>query len=185
MDRTAQIVVPITRGLGLAGVGLILGFQASYPLVLYPAMFSIKSPVLSARARLHLWSKSFDAGKASMLTLIPLTSASLAISAFLAPPTHAFLNPGFVARHRLGFLVTAAALTFVNLPYTAFFILPRVARLKKVEKMIAKEDGEVHGSAELEVDTDPLLMEWLALHAVRVVLAFGALVATVTEAVSV
>ena len=75
MDHSTSSLLPVARGLGLAGAGLILGLQSSIPLFIYPALYTVKT--LSPRDRLHLWSKTFDAGKASMLTLIPLTTVTL------------------------------------------------------------------------------------------------------------
>lgn len=72
-----------------------------------------------------------------MLTLIPLSSISLGLSSYFASPALG-LNASFVARHRRVVLASAALLTLANLPFTAAFILPRVYRLKKIEKAVLK-----------------------------------------------
>ncbi|KAK4704003.1 hypothetical protein P7C70_g2209, partial [Phenoliferia sp. Uapishka_3] len=159
-------VLPFTRSVGLLGTGLAAGLMSSLIVWTYPAMYT--APGLSPRHRLHLWSKVFDAGKASMFTLIPISTLCLGVSAYLSSPSITF-DPGFVARHRRTVLAIGAALTFANLPFTGLVILPKVEKLKEIENEVLARDGDFDRKADLEVETDPLLMEWLALHSVRVI----------------
>ncbi|KAI5476183.1 hypothetical protein MNV49_000344 [Pseudohyphozyma bogoriensis] len=165
-----------TRLIGTVGAGVMAGLQISAPLWSFPALFAAP---LSPKGRLIWWSKFFDNGMASVLVLIPLSTASFLISAYYTPDPSPYPSSTFIQRKSRAILLASAGLMFGILPYTMAFLQPINSKLKATEKELIKS-GEAKSTA---VDTDSLIKRWLTLHNVRAVMSTTSLALAVAELV--
>lgn len=128
-----------------------------------------------------MFNRLFNHGKKIIVPLLLISIISLSLASYLSvSPTSREIIPGLLPlittnrRTTLGF---SAFLVFLNLPYTARFVLAGVKELSEAEK----RNGEPR---EAEADTDRLIKTWMMHHNARLVLVFGALVLSVLEGIA-
>lgn len=73
-----------------------------------------------------------------MQTIVPISSVSFALAAFLSAPPALYLPTNIISRNRRATLSLSAILLFSSIPYTYMIIIPRVERLKRIERAIVK-----------------------------------------------
>ncbi|KWU47046.1 hypothetical protein RHOSPDRAFT_31179 [Rhodotorula sp. JG-1b] len=127
--------------------GITTGLLLVNPLIAVPALFAAP---LSARTRLHVWSR-LEAESSSLVgSLLPLLSGSLALCALLARSVErdATTTPrgreeGWISRflvtvaeNRRSLFVLAAILTLALRPYSFGLLTPRIEALKAEERRL-------------------------------------------------
>ncbi|GAA6003678.1 uncharacterized protein JCM10292_000682 [Rhodotorula paludigena] len=126
--------------------GLVTGLIAAWPLVIVPALFSAPHP---SKLRLHAWSSLHDRATLANAHLMPLLTASLALSALVARSAASDLGsatqdaahglrfvPLIVQSNRRALFIVAASLALALRPYSFGVLAPRVEALKAEERRL-------------------------------------------------
>ncbi|GAA5983291.1 hypothetical protein JCM10908_000227 [Rhodotorula pacifica] len=130
--------------------GIASGLLLAGPLVAIPALFA--APSLSARSRLHVWSRLEAESTALVGSILPLLTGSLALCALLAQsasPSRARSDyyeeevggwiggiAALVGENRRSLFVLAAILTLGLRQYSFGLLTPRIEALKAEEKRL-------------------------------------------------
>ncbi|GAA5874828.1 hypothetical protein JCM16303_002999 [Sporobolomyces ruberrimus] len=152
---SSQLV--LARSVATLGLGAATGLMLSIPLWILPAH---EAAPISAKDRVHLWSKVYDQGKASALTLFPLCTLLFAGSAYNARAPELYLPATFIARNRKIILSLCSALSASVIGYTVAFLMPGIKALKEAESSLS-------GGGKPTFSTDEAIARWGRLHLVR------------------
>ncbi|GAA5887957.1 hypothetical protein JCM6882_000815 [Rhodosporidiobolus microsporus] len=184
MSASDSLPLTLSRSTATVGIGFAFGLMASLPAWTFPAVYSPSRPLAPAD-RLRIWSKIYDQGRTTMLTVVPTGTALLLYSAIVAKSPLPYLPATFIGRHRKAVLATAAAIWFANLPWTGLMMEKLNWELKGVEEKLNKEASTSSTStayASQAADADKLIStKWAKLHGVRVLLGGVAFVLCVAE----
>ncbi|GAA5857873.1 hypothetical protein JCM1840_000945 [Sporobolomyces johnsonii] len=201
---------PLVASLRLAScalAGLVTGLLLSGPALTGPAVFTTSG--LTSRNRLNLWSRLHHLTTSLTALLIPLLTASLALSALFAhssavtpsPQSGAFGLVELVQSNRKSLFTLAAVLTLALRPYSFALLVPHQDTLKEEERRLAMrwsgslspvdseaEDEDLSSGKETmasalgkRVDSDALISELTRLQLGTVVLAGSTFALTLVE----
>ncbi|GAA5893923.1 DUF1772 domain-containing protein [Sporobolomyces salmoneus] len=162
------------RSVGTVGLGVATGLMLSIPLWIQP---SLEAAPISSKDRLHLWSKVYDQGKATALTIFPVCSVLFATSAWRAESPALYLPANFVARNRKTILALCSSLSASVIGYTAAFLMPGIKRLKGAE-------SDFVTGQKPSFSTNEEIKKWGKLHLLRTAFAATGFVLGVAELVS-
>ncbi|GAA6022297.1 hypothetical protein JCM11491_005256 [Sporobolomyces phaffii] len=164
----------IARSIATVGLGTVTGLMLSIPLWILP---SLDAAPITPKDRLHLWSKVYDSGKATMLSILPVCTVLFATAAYKVEPRALYLPATFVTRNRKIILALCSSLSASVIGYTVAFLMPGIQRLKKAE-------SDVVADVKPTFSTDQAIKQWGQLHLVRIAFAATGFVLGVAELAS-
>ncbi|GAA5838535.1 hypothetical protein JCM5353_003130 [Sporobolomyces roseus] len=175
MAATDSSKLVIARSIGTVGMGVATGIMASIPLWVMPSLYSVP---ICPKDRLHLWSKIYDNGKTTALTLFPTSTILFALAAYSVETPALYLPANFIARNRKIVLALCSSLSASVVGFTIAFLMPGIKRLKK-------EEADLTAGALPSFSTDEAIQEWGQKHLIRLAFAatsFGLAVAELASA---
>jgi hypothetical protein len=134
---------------GIFAHSIFVGGNIMVSFVIVPTILSSFVP---PRVQLQQWNKTYHIASRIMVAMTLISTISYAIAAYVAP-TKAVQNAALLS--------TAFAIS--PFPVTGFFILPHNKHLKELLKRDKVE--------EIQEETEPLIIKWNQLSAVRTVVS--------------
>ncbi|GAA5844046.1 hypothetical protein JCM3766R1_004057 [Sporobolomyces carnicolor] len=177
MSATDSHQLVIARSVATVGLGAATGIMLSIPLWILPSLDAVP---ISSKDRLHLWSKVYDNGKATALSIFPICTVLFATSAWKAQAPALYLPANFIARNRKIVLSLCASLSASVIGYTVAFLMPGIKRLKGAEAEYSAGKSRQKPS----LATDEEIKQWGYLHLVRLGFAATGFVLGVAELAS-